>query len=74
MPLRETPLLGLIAKNTYFSESERSRVQIRLEMFNAFNHPSLGSSNNSVTSGTFGQIQSYSGTARRLQLAAKFSF
>jgi Carboxypeptidase regulatory-like domain/TonB dependent receptor len=63
-----------IAKNTYLSESERYRVQLRLEMFNAFNHPSLGNPNTGVTSGTFGQIQSFSGTARRLQVAAKFSF
>ncbi len=63
-----------IAKNTYFGESDRFRAQFRLEMFNAFNHPNLGNPSNSVTSGTFGQIQSYSGNARRLQIAAKFSF
>lgn len=63
-----------IAKNTSFGAEDRYKVQCRLEMFNAFNHPYLGSPTNSVTSGTFGQIQSYSGTARRLQFAAKFNF
>jgi hypothetical protein len=62
------------AKNTYFGIDNRYRVQFRLEMFNAFNHPDLGGPNTSVTNGTFGQIQSYSGTARRLQLAAKLNF
>ena len=63
-----------LAKNTFFGESERYRVQFRLEMYNAFNHPNLGNPNNSVTSGAFGQIQSYSGTARRIQVGAKFNF
>ena len=63
-----------IAKNTHFGRDDRYNLQCRLEMFNAFNHPSLGAPGTSVTSGNFGVIQSYSGTARRLQLAAKFSF
>lgn len=62
------------AKNTYFGSDNRYRAQFRLEMFNAFNHPDLGAPSTSVTSGTFGQIQRYSGTARRLQFAAKFNF
>jgi len=49
-------------------------VQIRLEMYNAFNHPDLGSPDTNVKDGTFGQIQSFSGTARRMQVAAKFTF
>ena len=62
------------AKNTRFGSDSRYNVQCRIEMFNAFNHPNLGGPNTSVTSGTFGQIQSYSGTARRLQFAVKFAF
>jgi hypothetical protein len=62
------------AKNTYFGSESRYRAQFRLEMFNAFNHPNLGAPGTSITSATFGQIQSYSGTARRLQFGAKFNF
>jgi len=63
----------LFAKNTAFHEN-RYNVQIRLEMYNAFNHPDLGSPDTNVKDGTFGQIQSFSGTARRMQVAAKFTF
>ena len=49
-------------------------MQCRMEMFNAFNHPDLGGPNTGVSNGTFGLIQSFSGTARRLQFAAKFNF
>jgi hypothetical protein len=63
------------AKNTTFGVQERYRVQLRVEMFNALNHPNLGNPGTSVSnSSTFGVIQSYSGTARRLQFAAKFNF
>lgn len=62
------------AKNTYFGPDGRYRVQCRLEMFNAFNHPDLGGPDTNVKDSTFGVIQGYSGTARRLQFAAKFSF
>jgi hypothetical protein len=61
------------AKNTGFHEN-RYNVQLRVEMYNAFNHPDLGSPDTNVKDGTFGQIQSFSGTARRLQFAAKFTF
>jgi hypothetical protein len=63
-----------IAKNTYFGHEDRYRVQCRMEMFNAFNHASLGGPGTSVGSGNFGVIQNFSGTARRIQFAAKFSF
>ncbi|MFY9748048.1 MAG: TonB-dependent receptor [Acidobacteriaceae bacterium] len=61
------------AKNTGFHEN-RYNVQLRVEMYNAFNHPDLGGPDTNVKDGTFGQIQSFSGTARRMQFAAKFTF
>jgi len=64
-----------LAKNTQIAEGYK--VQVRLEMFNALNHPSLGNPNTGLTSGQFGQISSYytgSGGSRRLQVAAKFNF
>jgi len=62
------------AKNTRFGTDDRYNVQCRVEMFNAFNHPDLGNPDANVKDGTFGVIQSFSGTARRLQFAAKFTF
>jgi hypothetical protein len=66
----------LIAKNTYFGAGDKYRVQARLEMFNAFNHPVLGSPDSNVSDlgGTFGQIQGYSNNSRQIQLGAKFNF
>jgi hypothetical protein len=63
-----------ILKNTMWGNNERYNVQFRLEMFNAFNHPSLASPNNSITSGQFGVISGFNGTARRIQLAGKVYF
>jgi hypothetical protein len=67
-----------VAKNTLWGASERYNVQFRLEMFNAFNHPSFGPLTNNnganLTSGQFGQVTGYEGTARQIQIAVKASF
>ena len=63
-----------IAKNTRFGHEDKFNFQARLEMFNAFNHASLGGPGTSVGSGNFGVIQNFSGTARRIQFAGKFVF
>jgi hypothetical protein len=62
-----------IAKNTRFHD-DKYNFQARVEMFNAFNHASLGGPGTSVGSGNFGVIQNFSGTARRIQFAGKFVF
>jgi outer membrane receptor protein involved in Fe transport len=61
-----------LAKNTQITE--RFKVQLRLEMFNAFNHPALAGPNTALTSGQFGVISGYSNNARRIQVAAKVYF
>jgi hypothetical protein len=61
-------------KNTAFGLNERCKVQLRLEMFNAFNHPILSNPDTTVTDSAFGSVSSYSNNSRRLQLAAKVSF
>jgi preprotein translocase subunit SecB len=61
-----------IAKNTQIGD--RYRLQLRLEMFNAFNHPVLAGPNMGITSGQFGVISSYANSQRRIQLAAKINF
>ena len=63
-----------IAKNTRFGHEDKYNFQARIEMFNAFNHASLGGPGNGVGSGNFGVIQNFSGTARRIQFAGKFVF
>ena len=61
-----------LAKSTRFGE--RYNLQLRLEMFNAFNHPLLSSPDANVKDGNFGRITGYSNSARRLQLGAKFYY
>ena len=74
-----------LTKNTRFGD--RYNVQIRMEMFNAFNHPNLGSvdsnfgdqsfdSNGNRTGGNFGKVPtgSFSNSSRQIQLAAKFYY
>jgi hypothetical protein len=63
-----------VLKNTKWGDNERYNIQFRLEMFNAFNHPSLGNPNANLTSGQFGVISGFNGTARRIQLAGKVYF
>jgi hypothetical protein len=77
---------GLFQVDTALSRSiqihEGSSLMFRLETFNVFNHPQLGKPNvNFSTPATFGRITSISntspigtGTARSLQLAARFTF
>jgi hypothetical protein len=55
----------------YFILSERLRLQLRLESFNAFNHTQFFQSAVNVTSPQFGQILS-ARPARIDQLGAKF--
>ena len=53
--------------------TERIGLQIRGDMFNAFNHTSFSGVNTTITSGTFGQFTSTRG-ARVVQLNARLTF
>jgi hypothetical protein len=57
---------------------ERYNLQFRFEMFNAFNHPVLGTPDTNPSDSTFGQINEGNGYAvnasRIVQAAAKFTF
>ncbi|WP_263365494.1 TonB-dependent receptor [Edaphobacter bradus] len=58
-----------------FPAWEETRFEFRLEAFNLFNHPTLGTPNSDLNNGTrFGLINSTSSTARQLQLGGKFIF
>jgi TonB dependent receptor len=73
-----------LTKNTKFGDSGRYNVQIRMEMFNALNHPNLGSVDSNFgdqnfdasgnrTGGNFGSVPtgSFGNSSRQIQLAAK---
>ena len=53
---------------------EGKQLQFRAEGFNVLNHPNDGNPVTTLTSGTFGTITAYAGTARDMQFALKFSF
>jgi hypothetical protein len=61
-------------KNNYFGGEDRYNVQLRLEMFNALNHPRFGAPDSNLNSGNFGRITSTVNSARQVQLALKFVF
>lgn len=60
-----------LLKNT--SLTEKTALQFRAEVFNAWNHPHFGIPVNDPTDAAFGQITSV-GSAREIQFALKFLF
>jgi hypothetical protein len=69
-PARNTTDLA-ITKNIPFKE--RYKLQVRWEMFGAWNHPYFGNPGTNISSGSFGRITS-AGGARVMQVAAKLSW
>lgn len=53
--------------------TEGTRLQLRAEAYNAFNHTNLSGANTNINSTSFGSI-SNNGDPRNMQLAAKFYF
>jgi len=51
----------------------RNRIELRLEAFNALNHPNWGGASSNPTSGSFGFVTGKSGE-RVIQLATKYMF
>jgi hypothetical protein len=56
-----------------FRITERSRIQIRADMFNALNHTNLNGLRTSLNDAFFGQLLGTAG-ARVIQLNTRFSF
>jgi hypothetical protein len=54
--------------------TERVKLQLRAELFNAFNHPTFGIPQNVFTSPQFGQASGTASTARQVQLGLKLIF
>jgi hypothetical protein len=64
-----------IFKNTYIGGKERYNLQLRLEAFNALNHPYFAAPDATFTDGSnFGKVTLTNGDPRDVQLAAKFIF
>ena len=57
-----------------FQIREQMYFQLRLEAFNALNHPVFGAPNTTATSTSFGQISSQANLPRQIQLGARFVF
>ena len=58
-----------------FHPTERTRLQLRFEAFNAFNHPRFPAPDTNPASSTFGVVQkSEQNNARAIQMGAKLSF
>ena len=68
-----TKTWNLAAAKNFYLFGERSRLQIRCELFNAFNHPNFGTPNTDITSGGFGLVTG-ANTGRRVQLTGRFDF
>jgi hypothetical protein len=56
-----------------FRITERITLQVRADMFNAFNHPNWGNPNTDIVNSLFGRITSAS-SPRTMQLAARLAF
>ena len=54
--------------------SERGRLEIRIESFNAANRPDFAAPNADMSQGTFGQITNTIGVPRIMQFAVKYKF
>jgi hypothetical protein len=62
-----------LEKNTVFKE--RINLQLRMDAFNAFNHPNFGTPNATVSNpSNFGEITGTTGENRTVEFAAKLSF
>ena len=53
---------------------EGSKMELRMELFNAFNHPQFSNPDTGVTDAIFGEITSESVSPRLIQFALKYSF
>lgn len=54
--------------------TERVKLQLRVELFNAFNQPTFGTPQTNFTNSRFGQVSSTVSTARQIQLGMKVLF
>ena len=63
-----------IFKQFHYLARESSLAEIRLEAFNALNHPQFSAPNAQVNSGQFGVVSSQANTPRTVQIGVKVYF
>ena len=68
------PLELELARSFTMPFSEKQRLSLQIQAFNAFNHPQFGAPNSNQSSGSFGAISSTNLDNRELQLVAKYYF
>jgi hypothetical protein len=83
------PVLGNVGKNAFsgpgsvtfdasaarsFAIRESLALKLRMDAFNALNHPTFSNPDTTLTDSSFGQVTATAGAARTLQLAATLSF
>jgi hypothetical protein len=66
-------LIGVSAAKS-FPIHERLNFQLRVDLYNALNHPNFNDPNLTVTSGAFGQITAMNGYPRNIQVGARLRF
>ena len=64
--------LSLFKEFSFAKLREGARLQLRLETYNAFNHPQFSGPDTTVNSGSFGVITSTANSPREAQVALKF--
>jgi hypothetical protein len=74
MPGTKNTALSLFKEFSLNKLREGSRVEFRVESFNALNHPQFGNIATTFNSGGFGNVQSQVNTPREVQMALKFYF
>ena len=62
------------ADKSFRMPKEGHQLEIRAEFFNVMNHPAWGLPNTNLSSRTYGQVTSITGTMRQIQLALKYLF
>ena len=71
VPGTSTGALSLFKEINMTKVREGARAELRLESFNALNHPQFCGPNTTVNGGSFGEITCQANPPRQLQLALK---
>jgi len=74
LPGTRTAALSLFKEISLNKMREGSKLEFRLESFNALNHPQFGNIATAYAAGGFGNVQSQVNTPREVQLALKLYF
>lgn len=74
LPGTTNAALSLFKEISLNSLREGSKLEFRVETFNALNHPQFGNIATNFNAGGFGNVQSQVNTPREVQMALKFYF